>query len=432
MMISRARVLLFLALLVALACEHRPQTTVYSTPAGTSRLPAARAAPGDWPWWRGPNLDGKSVDAGAPRQWSASENVLWQAPVPGRGHATPSVWGDRVLVATASEQDGTQSLLCFDRKTGRELWNTRIHKGTFVRMHQKNSHASATPACDGERVYVPFVIDDALHVTATDLDGKVVWQKRAGPFTSEHGYGSSPVLHESAVIVCGDSLEDGFLAALERTTGEMLWKTTRGDDANYATPIVASVAGRQQLLICGMNRVESYDPDSGQRIWLVRGGPSKVAACTMAFEGDLVFASGGYPEKEILCVRADGKGDVTDSHVVWRERQGVTYVPSPLAHDGRLYIVNDNGLVSCFDQKTGEQLWRDRLEGGFSASPILADGHLFIPNERGVLYVLEAADRFRLVATNDLGDGGFASPVICGGQIFLRTESRLYCIGESG
>ncbi len=432
MMLARAHIVALLAVLLGQGCEHRPRTTVFEAGAHTNKLPAPKAAPGDWPWWRGPTLDGKSVDGNVPREWSQNKNVLWHVPVPGRGHSTPTVWGDQVFVSTANKQDGTQSLLSFDRKTGRERWKTLVHKGTFARMHNKNSHASATPACDGERVYVPFVIDDALRVTATDLDGKIVWQKSAGAFESEHGYGSSPVLHESTVIVCGDSLADSFLAALDRASGEPVWKTTRGDAPNYATPIVAQVAGRKQLLICGMNKVESYNPDSGERIWFVKGGPSEVAACTMTSDGDLVFASGGYPEKAILCIRADGLGDVTDSHVVWREKRGATYVPSPLAHDGKLYVVNDGGIVSCFVQETGELLWRDRLDGGFSASPILADGHLFVPNERGVVYVLEAADKFQLVARNDLGDGGFASPVICGAQIFLRTKSRLYCIGEGG
>ena len=432
MMLTRAHFVALLTVVIGCGCEHRPTTTFYAAGARTNKLPAPKAAPGDWPWWRGPTLDGKSEDGKVPREWSYNRNVIWQVPVPGRGHSTPSVWGDRVFVSTANEQDGTQSLLSFDRKTGRERWNTRIHEGTFARMHRANSQASATPACDGERVYVPFVIDDALHLTATDLDGKIVWQRSAGAFESEHGYGSSPVLHESTVIVCGDSLEDSFLAAFDRESGEPVWKTTRGDAPNYATPIVANVAGRKQLLICGMLAVESYDPDSGERIWFVKGGPSTIAACTMTFDGDLVFASGGYPEKELLCIKADGTGDVTDSHVVWREKRGTTYVPSPLAHEGKLFVVNDKGIVSCFAQKTGELIWRDRLHGGFSASPTLADGHLFVPNEKGVVYVLEAADEFRLVATNELGDGGFASPVICGAQIFLRTASQLYCIGESG
>ena len=175
----------------------------------------------------------------------------------------------------------------------------------------------------------------------------------------------------------------------------------------------------------------NYIPECDLALWFARG-LSQVAANTVSFDGDLVYASGGYPEKALLCIRADGEGDVTDSHVVWREKRAITYVPSPLAHNGRLYLVNDKGIASCYNSTTGERIWQERVDGQFTASPTLVGDHLYCPDEDGTTHVLKAADQFEVLASNPLGDGIFASPVICGGQIFLRTHQHLYCIGKKG
>lgn len=376
-------------------------------------------------------MDGKSRDKGLPTQWSESENIVWQADVPGRGHASPIVVGDRVLLATADENAKQQLLVCYDRKTGKERWRTTVHEGGFMRMHSKNSQASATPASDGERMFAVFINSDALWVTATDLEGDIIWQKQAGPFKSEHGYGSSPVLYKSLVIVCGDNAGGSFVAALDRETGKVIWRTARqrlGRHGSYATPVVHLLAGKPQLLLAGHGKITSYDPATGERIWYCNG-PAEVAAGTVACSDKLVFASAGYPEKEILAIRADGSGDVTSSHVVWRTGKGVTYCPSPLYHDGHLYVVNDKGIATCFKAETGKQLWQKRLGGDFSSSPILVEGKLFVTNERGVTSVLEAAPKFRSLGKNQLGDAGFATPAIAKGQMFLRAGDKLYCIG---
>ncbi len=392
-----------------------------------------KPSPNDWPWWRGLSGDGKGTGAVVVTEWSNTKNVIWKTAVAGRGHSSPILWGDRVFLTTADEQSQEQSVLAFDRKTGKPLWATVAHKGGLMKKHGKNSHASATSACDGDRVYSAFIHSDALHVTATNLDGKILWQSNAGPFRSEHGYGSSPVLYKSLVIVNGDNLSGCFIAALDRATGKVVWKTPRkttGRHGSYATPIVAKVAGRTQLLLHGMETVSSYDPDAGKLLWSC-DGPTEVTACTVAFNDKLVFASGGYPDKEILAIRPDGRGDVTKTHVVWRSKKGVTYVPSPLYHDGHLYVVNDGGVASCFDADTGDQLWQNRLEGSFSASPVFAGGHIYATNEAGKTFVIKAGDRFELVAQNDLAHGGFATLAIAGGQVFLRTEHSLFCIGRA-
>jgi hypothetical protein len=399
---------------------------------GHEVLPPAVPQKDDWPWWRGPTHDGKSDATGVPFTWSESQNILWKAPVPGRGHSTPSIWGERIFLATADETEETQSVLAYDRRSGARLWERVAHRGNFAPKHQKNSHASATPAADGERVYVPFLNDKALFATALDHGGNIIWQTKVGAFTSQHGYGSSPVLYKSVVIVSGDSQKGSFIAALHRKTGKVLWRTPRGDNPNYATPIVGDVAGRPQLLLHGAGTVSSYDPDSGERLWFCEG-PCEVAACTIAFGPELVYASGGYPDKNLLAIRADGSGDVTSTRVAWKvAARGVTYVPSPVLHEGHLYVVKDDGIATCFEASTGKVVWTERLGGAFSASPALAAGHFFVPNESGVTYVFKAAPVFDLVAQNDLGDGGFASPVICGGKIYLRTNHNLYCIAKSG
>ena len=394
--------------------------------------PSVEVRAEDWPWWRGPTFNGKSVEQEVPLKWDENTNVVWKSPVPGRGHSTPAVWGERLFLSTA--ENDSQSLLCYDRRTGAPLWSQPIHTGNFQHTHRKNSQASATPACDGQRVYVPFVNGEGVVLSATDLGGKILWQKKLGDYESEHGYGSSPVIHGNLVIVAGDSLRGSFIAGVERERGLVVWTINRKDGpshGNYATPIVGKVAGRSQLLIPGKERVDAYDPLSGQLLWFARG-LSQVAANTVSFDGDLVYASGGYPEKALLCIRADGEGDVTDSHVVWREKRAITYVPSPLAHNGRLYLVNDKGIASCYNSTTGERIWQERVDGQFTASPTLVGDHLYCPDEDGTTHVLKAADQFEVVASNPLGDGIFASPVICGGQIFLRTHQHLYCIGKKG
>jgi hypothetical protein len=416
------------------ACERSTPPGEIAVAAGTRTSSAApiKLSEGDWPWWRGPGADGRSDEQNLPTRWSPTENVLWKLAVTGMGHSSPSICGTRVFLTTADEQAQTQEILAIDSDSGDMLWRTVAHEGGLMKKHQKNSHASATAACDGERVYAAFINDGGLHVTATDLDGGIVWQTKAGDFKSEHGYGSAPALHGSLVIVNGDSLDGSFVAALDRATGDVVWRTPReatGQHGSYATPVVAKLAGRPQLLLTGTSRVTSYDPDTGKLIWSC-AGPAEVTAGTVAFSEDLVFASGGFPEKEVLAIRADGSGDVTGSHVAWRAQRGVTYVPSPLYHEGRLYVISDDGIAVCFDARTGKQLWQERLGGNFTASPVLTEGRLYATNEAGKTFVFKAADRFELVAENDLQERTLASPAIARGRIYLRTDQHLYCIAE--
>ncbi len=405
---------------------------VFFALASCGRTHAADAA--NWPAWRGPNGNGHSDSQNVALHWSKTKNVVWKSQVPGRGHSSPVVYGDRIFLTTAEESARKQMILAYDRDSGEPLWTTVAHTGEFMKNHSKNSHASATPACDGERVYSVFINGGGLQVTATDLNGEIVWQTEAGKFGSEHGYGSSPVLYKDTVIVNGENLTNSFVAALSCSTGDVVWSTptkTTGNHGGFGTPIVRNLAGRDQLLLMGIENTSAYDPSNGKMIWTCKG-PAEVNAGTVVTYGDLVIASGGYPEKEILAIRADGEGDVSQSHVVWRDSTAITYVPTALVHDGHVFIVNDGGVASCLEAESGRPLWRERLRGKFSASPTLAAGYLFVPSEAGKTYVLRASSAFEVVAENDLGDGGFATPSICGSEIFLRTNHDLYCIADKG
>ena len=401
-------------------------------PEGTTwgNLPPIQPAADDWPCWRG--LAGDNIAVASqdpPLHWSSQENTLWKADVPGRGHGSPTLWGNRIFLATSDEQAEVQTLLCYERRTGKQLWQTEIHRGGFMHSHAKGAHASSTAACDGSHVFITFMVQEGIWLTSLDLDGKIVWQKKVLPFKSFHGYGPSPLLYKSLVIVPGDNPGYNYMAAVRRDTGELAWLIHRTDYQSFASPIVGRVCGRDQLLVNGPLEVSSYDPNTGRGFWHCEG-PSKEAAATIAFGKDLIYASAGYPAKNLLCIRADGSGDVTKTHLVWQMQSKASFIPSPLLHDGLLYLVNDGGGVMCLEAETGEMVWKDRLDGGFSASPVLAGGNIFVPNEAGVMYILKAGRSFRIVATNDLADGGFATPVICGSRIYLRTLHHLYCIGK--
>ena len=393
-------------------------------------LPLVQPAADDWPWWRGPSRDNKArPDQTPPLSWGPTENVVWKADVPGRGHGSPCLWGDRIFLATADDAAKTQYVLCYDRKTGQQLWQTEIHHGGFMHSHAKGSHASVTPACDGQRVFVNFMVQDAVWATALDLQGKIVWQKKAAPFKSLHGYGPSPLIYKSLVIIPADNPGPNFLSALRRDTGDVVWRIRRTDYQSFGSPNVGRIAGRDQLIVMGPHEVTSYDPTSGKRIWYC-AGPTKEHATTAVFDEHTVYASAGFPDKRLYAMRADGSGDVTATHTLWKMMKDGSFVPTPLLHEGLLYVVNDRGLAMCLDAATGATVWSHKLDGMFSASPVLVGDKLFVPDEAGRTFILKTGRSFELVATNDLKDGGFATPVICASRIYLRTLHHLYCLGK--
>lgn len=387
----------------------------------------ATAPVGDWPCWRGPTHDNHSRSERPPLHWSKDSGIAWRVAVPGRGHASPCVSGGRIFIASADETEHVQFLICLDQQTGDQRWRTDLHSGPLPTIHAKNSHASATPACDGQHVYTAFVHSDQLWLSAVDVDGKIVWQKLVGAYKHANGFGASPLLFERLVIVASDNTAEPTVAAFDRDDGHEVWRATRPSSDNSATPVVAHVGGRPQLLINGAGLVSSLDPATGDELWRVIH-KTEVAACTMAFDDDCVFASGNVPEPNLLAVRATGQGDVSDSQVVWHTDNSITYVPSPLAVVDHLFTVIDSGVAIVYEKATGRVAWKRRLGGNFTSSPVLANGNVYATNEDGTTFVFAAADSFKKIAENKLEELCLATPAICGDRAYLRTAEHLYCI----
>jgi outer membrane protein assembly factor BamB len=408
---------------------------VFSFALSAVAAPEITVGPDDWPWWRGPTRNGKAAKGQKPSvAFGSTENVIWKSPVPGRGHCSPVLIGNRVFLSTADEVRKTHSVLAYDRKTGDLLWKKEVDVGAFPeRIHKKNTHASPTVASDGQRVFATFYSGNAVQVVALNLDGTLAWKKAVGPFHPkkyEFGYGASPVLYNDWIIVVGDQVKGGFLAALDRLTGELSWRIKRPGDINYATPIVGKVAGKDQILISGAGQVSSYDPSNGKLNWAAKETCPQTAG-TPVWDGDLVFTSGGYPMKQTIAVRA-GTGEK-----VW-ENQRKSYEQSMMAHNGYLYAVDDGGIAYCWRSQDGEEQWRERLAGPVSASPILVGDRLYAANENGQFFVFKAdPKKWELLASNKLGDEAFATPAFCGNRIYARVahheadgrKEYLYCIG---
>lgn len=392
---------------------------------------ADRSAVTDWPCWRGPHRDNNAADASPPLHWSQTENVAWCVEVPGTGHASPCICGGDVYIATAKEAGERQVLLAYDRRTGELRWESVLRRGSLMPKHAKNTHASATPACDGKRVYVPMMNGGHLWLSAVDVGGNLAWQTNIGKYENGNGYGSSPVLYESLVIVANDNQADASIVGVDSKSGEIICCAERQPSSNSATPIAGRVAGRPQLLMNGAGSVSSYNPATGERLWFVNH-KTEVAACTMAFDDTRVYASGNVPDKEWLCVRGDGVGDVAASHVEWRTDQRVTYVPSPLVHDGHVYFVTDGGVAFCLDAASGSEVWKHRLQASFTASAVLAGNNIYATSENGTTFVFASRPKYDEQARNELEEDCYATPAISGDWLYLRTAKHLYCIGETG
>jgi outer membrane protein assembly factor BamB len=387
----------------------------------------------DWPWWRGAKHDGTASEGqDPPVRWSATENVVWKAEVPGRGHGSPAVSGDHVYLASCDEATGSQSLICYERATGRRIWETEVHRVGAMRKNAKSTGASATPACDGERVFINFPNKDAVFTTALSREGKILWQTKISDYVIHQGFASSPAPYRSVVIVSADHSGGGAIAALDRKSGAVVWRHDRPKAPNYSSPVILRVGGRDQALLTGCDLVSSFEPLTGKVLWEIPGATTECVTSTVT-DGTHVFSSGGYPRNHLAAVRADGTGKID-----WETKDRV-YVPSLVVHGGNLYGVLDAGMPACWSAETGKELWKARLGGTFSASPVRVADRIYATNEAGETFVYQASpEKYAPIATSKLGDEVLATPAICGGRVYARVAQKvdgrrqelLYCLGK--
>jgi len=422
---------------IVVGCGPPPRPVEEISTAPEQVTPAVKITVGehDWPWWRGSTGNNVAACETAPTRWSESEKIVWKKSVPGRGHGSPTVVAEKVFLCTADEVAAKQYVICFSQATGKQLWQTEIHSGGLPEsggMHRKSTHANCTVASDGTSLFVGFLNNEHVRATSLTLDGDIRWQTELGYFVPKFGYAASPCLFESLAIYAGDNRGGAFIAAVHRDTGDIVWRKARNDVDTYSSPIVANINGQPQLIISGDDRVAAYDPSTGAEIWSCPGTASATCG-TAVWKDNLVFASGGHPARQTICV------DATSGNRVWED--GVKcYEQSMLIANDHLYAVTDDGIAICWEAATGARKWRHRLTGPISASPVLVGNLIYATNESGTTWVFEAnPEAYRQVAENQLGSESFASIAVCNAQVFARVaagngpdrQEFLYCIGES-
>jgi outer membrane protein assembly factor BamB len=412
----------------------------------------------NWPQWRGPLANGTSPKGDPPLTWDASTNIRWKAELPGRGSATPIVWGDQVFVATAIKTDRVADandlpktdpqfekktdaprnyyqfvILSFDRKDGKPRWkHTANEQVPHEGHHPTHSYAAGSPTTDGKFLYVSF---GSFGTYCYDLTGKLQWERRdLGRLNTRLGWGEAvtPVVHGDSLLLNWDQEAGSALICLDTKTGKTKWKTDRDEKTSWNTPLVVEHKGKGQVIVNGTTRIRSYDLESGKELW--QCGGMTVNAIPSVVPGDgVVYCMSGYKGAAALAISLDASGDVTDSDkVLWHYGKGTPYVPSPVLAGGRLWFtqMNDN-LLTTLDIKTGKPvLDRERLPSlkSLYASPLAAAGRIYIVDREGTTLVLKQGDKLEVLATNRLNDPVDASPVVVGKQLFLRGEKYLYCI----
>ncbi len=375
-----------------------------------------------WWTWRGPNGNNVAAEGSSSPTTYDTSRIIWAQSVPGRGHSSPIVADELVFLTTADTTLGFQFVLAFSRSTGKQVWSQLVHRsGIPKENHPKNTEASPTVVFDGERVIAAFYNSSAIWLSAISPAGKPLWQRSVGAFnpqTYKYGYAASPTLYGDFVIVAADYDGESFLAAHERASGKLAWRTIRSNATSFSSPIVTKISGREQLLISGDESIASYDPSNGKLLW--KATALTMATCgTVVWDGDLGFASGGYPKAETACVRADGSGQV-----VWTNSQKC-YEQSMLATDGFVYAVTDAGVAHCWRATDGETMWRERLGGDYSSSPILVGNIIHVFNEQGQGFAFKASpERYESVGGGKIGDEVFATPAVVGDTMYMRIAKQ--------
>ncbi len=409
----------------------------------------------DWMNWRGPDWNGTAKSA-APLEWGDSKNIAWKANIPGRGHSTPIIVGDKLFLTTAvpvgpepvaagggrgrggpgggagAGREQKHLLMCLDRKTGKVLWERTAktampHEGYHARY---GSFASNSPASDGKMVYAFFGSRGAY---AYDLNGELRWQKDFPPMKMrlQFGEGIAPVVHDNYLILGFDQQEGSHIIVLDKNSGKQIWRAERDEESAWSMPLVIEVNGVKQAVVAATNRVRAYDLKTGKIIWECAGLGGNVIPAPVTANG-IVYAMSGFRNPNLLAIRP-GEGDLTGSkNILWTNQRGNSYTASPVLADGKLYFISDNGMLSCLNAATGEPYYlQQRLPKpyNFKASPVAANGKLYLATEEGDVVVVKMGEKYEVLATNTLSDQMFiASPVVVDGSIFLRGQNTLYCI----
>jgi outer membrane protein assembly factor BamB len=405
---------------------------------------ASSALAENWPGWRGPRGDGTVSEKGIAQKWNgeSGENILWKSPLPGTGHSSPVVWDDAVFVTACLLEDQSRVLMRVDANSGKLVWQQTIFTAPLEKRHKLNSYSSGTPATDGRLIYVTFLEPDFgstsqvtpgnLVIAAYDFAGQQKWLVKPGRFSSTHGFCSSPVLFENKVIVNGDHDGDGYIVALDRETGEKVWRVERPNNTrSYVTPLIREIDGRTQMVLSGSKCVTSYDPRTGKELWYM-DGPTEQFVASLVYNGTYFFLTAGFPEHHILALRTDGMGTLDEDHIVWRTTRNCSYVPSPVICGDYFLVVADNGIATCYEANTGKQQWVSRLAAmNHSASLLTMDGVVLFIADDGITRVVRPGPEFELVSENPLGEDCYASPAVSNGRLFLRGSKHLFCIGTA-
>ena len=402
---------------------------------------ATATAAAEWPEFRGPTGQGHSTATKLPVEWSPEKNVVWKQTVPGTGWSSPVVGEGRIFLTSGIQgSEGGPSLraLCFDSATGKQLWNTEVfaasESAAAKPIHAKNSPASPTPIIDGKQIYVHF----GPHGTAClDWSGKILWRNNDLRYDPVHGNGGSPILAGEQLVFNGDGARDPFVAALNKKTGDVVWKVARAVEVkqtfSFCTPLLITVNGRHQIITPGSGAVTALNPADGRELWRVRYGGGYSVVPRPVYGHGLLFIATGFNRADLLAIRPDdARGDASDTHVAWRTTKGAPLTPSVLLLGEELYGVSDMGIASCWDAKTGEVHWQERIDGNYSASPIAAEGRIYFQNETGTGTVLEASRKFTKLATNKLEERTLASYAVADQSFFIRTADHLYRISRGG
>ena len=443
----------------------RARTTLFALTLLSSAVAVTLGADaGSWPYWRGPTANGMAV-GDAPLKWSDTENVRWKTAIPGKGNSSPVIWGDKIFLTTAiptgvsaktdaaaapPAQEGRRGrsfgdtgpqpeqrfdVLCLDRNTGKVLWQKTAKVATPHEGYHGTygSFASNSPVTDGKRVYAFF---GSRGIYAYDLDGNLLWAKDFGPMRIKmaFGEGTAPVLHADRLILNFDHEGGSFLVMLDAATGKEIWKVDRDEITSWAAPLVVEYKGKQEIITAATKKVRSYDFATGNLVWECTGLGSNVIPQPV-IQDDLVLVMSGHRDPKLMAIRLGREGDLTGTDaIVWSQTRGNSYTPSPVLHDNKLYVLTDNGFVSCYNASTGAPYYQQtRLPKAynFKSSPVGANGKLYLASENDDVIVLGMGEKFEVLATNTIPDSVFiATPAIAGGEIFLRSQSHLYCISE--